>query len=115
MGIRECEDGKILLRCYAYDCPAAEIIATVGMCMSDLFPARLEDHKYRHNPIKWHEDAQHKDWAEAARKLLQEARVVWVAGHAIHNGEVLKQGDLDRLKQALNIIERHGRNLNAYA
>ena len=37
LGIRELDDGKVLLRCYA-GCPTPEVIAALGLRWSDLFP-----------------------------------------------------------------------------
>lgn len=40
LSIRELDDGRILLHDFSGDCSAAEIVAAVGLDISDLFPPR---------------------------------------------------------------------------
>lgn len=46
LSIREVSDGRVLVKCFA-GCGAADVVAAVGLNMSDLFPARLPEHQYR--------------------------------------------------------------------
>lgn len=40
------EDGRILMHCFAHECGYDDILAAVGMTVSDLFPDRLPEHRY---------------------------------------------------------------------
>jgi hypothetical protein len=44
LGIREKDDGRILLRCYSAACSVDEIVGAVGLTLSDLFPPQPIDH-----------------------------------------------------------------------
>lgn len=37
LAIRECDDGRVLLHCFA-GCSTADVVAALGLTMSDLFP-----------------------------------------------------------------------------
>lgn len=45
LSIRECEDGRVLLHCFA-GCAVQDVVAAVGMELSDLFPEKLPDMDY---------------------------------------------------------------------
>jgi hypothetical protein len=46
LSVRELDDGRLLLHCFA-GCSVDEIVAALGMDLSDLFPDRVTDH---HSP-----------------------------------------------------------------
>lgn len=46
LAITHAEDGRILIHCFAHECEATDILAAVGMSISDLFPERLPGHRY---------------------------------------------------------------------
>lgn len=39
LSVRECDDGTVLIRCFA-GCPTHDVVAAVGLELSDLFPPR---------------------------------------------------------------------------
>lgn len=43
LGIRECPDGVVLLRCYSLGCTAAAVTDALGLALRDLFPGRVAD------------------------------------------------------------------------
>jgi len=47
LGIRELEDGRVLLRCHAYQCAVEDIVGAVGLDLADLFPAAPIEHGRR--------------------------------------------------------------------
>lgn len=40
------DNGMIMLHCFAYQCDVSDIVAAIGMTLSDLFPDRLPEHRY---------------------------------------------------------------------
>lgn len=44
LSIRELDDGKILLHCFA-GCPVGDITAAIGLSLGDLFPPNLDERK----------------------------------------------------------------------
>lgn len=46
LSIRELEDGRILLHCFA-GCGTDSVLSAIGLAMSDLFPARIGDREPR--------------------------------------------------------------------
>lgn len=111
LGIKECEDGTILIYCYAHECPPAEILQACGMNMTDLYPERLTHTATPQERLRWRQDAQHRDWMKVAKVILQEARIVWVAGNDIRDGKPLNDEDSNRLQLALERLEIEGRKL----
>jgi hypothetical protein len=112
LGIKECEDGRLLIYCYAYQCSPAEIMAACGLEMTDLYPERLTHHATPQERVRWRHDAQHRDWMNSAGAVLREARVVWVAGNDILNGNALNDNDIDRLRLSLERLEKEGNKLS---
>jgi hypothetical protein len=45
--IRKTSDGTLLLKCFSGGCGAADIVAAIGLRLSDLFPEPLTDHRRR--------------------------------------------------------------------
>lgn len=45
LSIRETDDGRVLVHDFG-GCAAVDVIAAVGLQMTDLFPARLPEHRY---------------------------------------------------------------------
>ena len=48
LAIREADDGRILLHCFA-GCPVENVVGAIGMDMTDLFPP---DEKRRNYPVE---------------------------------------------------------------
>lgn len=95
LAIRECSDGTILLKCFA-GCGAADIVAAVGLELSDLFPAREIDYAKPHKPIR-RPPLSAKDVIAAIRRDL----VCFVlACEQVAHGEPLSDEDRETLLES---------------
>ncbi len=55
LAIRECDDGRILIHCFA-GCETGDVLAAVGMTFSDIMPERIgTEHSYK--PMRQRFDA----------------------------------------------------------
>lgn len=45
LSIRDMDDGRVLVHCFA-GCDVGDVLAAVGLTVSNLFPERLPDHRY---------------------------------------------------------------------
>ncbi|MCU7840882.1 MAG: virulence-associated protein E [Candidatus Thiodiazotropha sp. (ex Troendleina suluensis)] len=57
MSVREVQDGRILIHCFA-GCSPAEIMASVGLSMADLYPEGAINHKLSSLLPKEHKNAE---------------------------------------------------------
>ncbi len=105
LSVRELDDGRVLLHDFA-GCSVAEILAAVGLDMSDLFPPRLEAPK----PGKPHRQRQPFSADDALRCLEFEGRLIHLAAHEVAVGKPLSPTDRARLLLA---VERIGAALEA--
>lgn len=46
LAVTDKDNGYILIHCFAHECEAGDILAAIGMSVSDLFPERLPDRSY---------------------------------------------------------------------
>lgn len=91
LSIREMDDGRVLVHCFA-GCSVHEVVNAVGLELSDLFPPReLGRIKGEHRPFAA---------ADALRAVGFEALVVCAASAALATGEPLSSVDRERLLQA---------------
>lgn len=84
LGIREAEDGKVLLHCWT-GCDTESIVAAIGLTIRDLFP-RDDLRPVRRGPSK------------AAQQL--EATVISIAMSEMRQGKQLSAPDLERFELA---------------
>ena len=104
LSIREAQDGTILLHDFA-GCGAADIVAAVGLQLSDLFPNKLAD------CIPARRDRKHFHAAREALKALKfEVLLVAMAAEDVHRGVELDDADRERLWEAVHKI-RHAAEL----
>lgn len=88
---RELDDGRLLIHCFA-GCAAADILAAMGLQLTDLYPERLTDHgKRERRPFVA---------TDALRSVAFESLVVAAAAAALATGEPLSSVDRDRLMVA---------------
>lgn len=88
LSIRECSDGKVLLKCWA-GCAVHEIVAAIGLRIDDLFPARptqLGKRERRPFPA-----------SDVLRALAHEGTIVAVAASRLGNGHPLTDQDRGRV------------------
>lgn len=96
LSIRELDDGRILVHCFA-GCAAHEVVMAIGLEITDLFPAREIQHgKPEHRPFPA---------ADALRAVGFEALVVATAGAALLAGQPFTQVDRERLMVAVGRIQ----------
>jgi hypothetical protein len=105
LAITEKDDGRILIHCFG-GCDTSEVLSSIGLEMTDLFPGRLTHHATPEQRRKWKQDALHRDWCEYTKDLMFEADVVFVAGLQVERGEALDMDDSIRLKTALKRIQQ---------
>ena len=100
LAIREVPDGRILLKCFA-GCAAADVMHSVGMTLSDLFP---DGEKHEFKPFAFAQAERRKE--EKAKEDIREAELVIAMGDAMRErGEKLSQADLDREMQAFKTLK----------
>lgn len=96
LSIRELDDGRVLINCFA-GCGAANVLDAVGLEFQDLYP----EHRGHRAPERRRVPA-----IDALRALAHEARVVGLAAEDIAGGKPLSESDRDRLFQAIGRISR---------
>lgn len=108
LSIRELDDGRVLVHCFA-GCDVHQVIGAVGLNISDLFPPRETSHHYPRERRPF-------PAADVLRAIAFEALVVQLAAGSVRNGDPLSRTDYDRLgvavariQSALNLAGvRHG-------
>jgi hypothetical protein len=90
LAIRELDDGRILMKCFA-NCSVQEIMGAIGMQIGDLFPDTNKDLP----------SVKRKYYASDLLRVIEfEAWVVSVAAHTMSTGKKLSDTDKDRMKVA---------------
>jgi hypothetical protein len=98
LSIRETSDGTLLLKCFS-GCDVADIVQSIGMELSDLFPATLVRHDSRRLHRAFFRD-------QVFEILRNEAGTVWLIGCDMRAGRDISEADYERLCQAVAKIER---------
>lgn len=108
LNIRMAEDGKMLVRCWA-GCSAADIMAAVGLELSDLFPRRERDTWSR--PV-----AASQRWVprDVLSSIASEALITLIAAEDIRQGKTLPDADIDRLAVAAGRLRSAAREVGCY-
>ena len=99
LSVRELEDGRALLKCFA-GCTAHEVVSAVGLSLSDLFP---EKPAYEAHRIKG--ERRPFPAADVLRCIAFEALVVLTAGAALLGGQPFTEADRARLVLAVGRIQ----------
>ena len=88
LNIRAMDDGRLLIHCFA-GCPAIDIVAAIGMELSDLFPPQAIQHaKSERLPFST---------SDALRCLAFEATFLLLVSRDLADGKPLKDADHTRL------------------
>jgi hypothetical protein len=106
LSVRELDDGRVLLHDFGQECSVADIVAAVGLELSDLFPPRLE----APSPGKSHRERRPFPSDDAMRCLEFEGRLIHLAAYEVAAGKPLSPTDRARLLLA---VERIGAALEA--
>lgn len=88
LAIKEIEDGRTLLHCFA-GCNADEVLSAIGMSLCDLYPESMGVHC---NPVK-------RPWIaqDVLRCLALEALVILQCARVLKSGAALTAPDQERL------------------
>lgn len=92
LSIRETGDGTLLVHCFA-GCRAADVVAAIGLSLSDLFPERPEDRAPLRRGERWMP-------RDVLACVAREALIVEVAAQTMKRGEALNDTDIQRLGTA---------------
>ena len=98
LSVREADDGRVLLHCFAC-CSPNDILRAISLAFSDLFPDKCAGHISRPIPARdrW-------DWRGLLRLLRTEATVVALAADDVAAGRFLPVEDQERLRKAISRI-----------
>jgi hypothetical protein len=97
LSIKDCDDGRVLLRCFA-GCETENVLAAVGLSFSDVMPERIsEEHFY--TPVR-----QRIPPRDALTMLDHEALVVAIIGADILEHKQVDEETWSRLALAVNRI-----------
>ncbi len=97
LSIAEADTGSVLLYCFA-GCGAADVLASVGLQLSDLYPPDelIKAKRYDTRP--------RKDLRATLHQISYSSTVVEVAAEQIHAGKALSGEDLRELRAACHTI-----------
>lgn len=100
MTILDCDDGRILIHCFA-GCAPLEILESIGLMFEDLFPEPLKPAKSMRRPFPA---------ADVLECLALESKIVLITAHRVEQGLPILMPDMTRLRTAVYRIEE-GREL----
>lgn len=99
LAIRETDDGRILLKCFA-GCSAYEVVSAVGMDLADLFP---KDQSFM--PSETNKPVKRPFYATDLMKIIHfEALITSIAAFDMAEGRQISPNDKKRLKTAFTRI-----------
>jgi hypothetical protein len=105
LSIRELGDGRVLIHDFA-GCPPGDVLAAVGMTITDLFPERISHHGAPVRPNHYHAAR------EALRALADDVLLVAVGAESLAAGIALTKPDRDvlmaagaRCRKALEMVQ----------
>jgi hypothetical protein len=96
LSIRELEDGTLLVKCFA-GCGAADVVATVGLELRDLFPERPTEH--RRKPSRAWLDAR-----DVLACIALECDVLAITASDLADGRTFDPTDAERIAQAASRV-----------
>ena len=103
LSIRELTDGTLLVHCFA-GCGFEQIVESVGLQPSDLFPPKPESQ----GPIRTGQRWVPRDVLEA---VASEALVAAMAADAVRRGDYLNRADVDRVSKAATRLRAAAREV----
>jgi capsule polysaccharide modification protein KpsS len=102
LSIAESDDGRVLIHCFV-GCAAADILAAVGISLSDLYPERIKHATTDADRKELRRLAREGQWAAALGVLTREAQIVESAVSAFQ-AERFTAIDYSRLQTAFHRI-----------
>jgi hypothetical protein len=102
LAIRETEDGRVLIHCFA-GCEALMIVQALGMDLTDLFPP---DDKRREYLVEGKKSMKPAFYASDLMRIISfEALLVSVCAYDLSQGKKLSETDRERMKLSQKRIE----------
>ena len=98
LSIRELDDGRLLVHCFA-GCDVNEIVESVGLTLSDLFPPPETSQRFSKG------ERRPFPAADILRAILGEAKIVYMGAKHISGGNPLSGDSLKRLLLAVSRIQ----------
>jgi hypothetical protein len=92
LAIREVDDGRILIKCFA-ECSVDEVVGAVGLKLEDLFPPRQKA-----DFVKG--DRRLFPAADILRCVADEVMIAWVISRDMERGQTIRDFDFERLHEA---------------
>lgn len=109
LAVREADDGRILVHCFA-GCETANVLGAVGLDMTDLFPP---DEKRKDYPVTGKPSMKPAFYASDLMRIISfEALVVQIVAFDISQGKKISESDRERMKVACERIEEAMRYAN---
>lgn len=109
LAIREAEDGRVLLHCFA-GCEAQSVVHSIGMDLSDLFPP---DEKRKGYPVEGKPKLKPAFYASDLMRIISfEALVVQIVAFDIASGKKPSEEDRQRMMVAYQRIDEAMRYAN---
>jgi hypothetical protein len=109
LAVRENEDGRILLHCFA-GCETANVLGALGMDMTDLFPP---DSKRRDYPVEGKPSMKPAFFASDLMRIIHfEALVVQIVAYDIANNKMPNEETRERMLTAYQRIDEATRYAN---
>jgi hypothetical protein len=109
LALRENEDGRILLHCFA-GCETANVLGALGMDMTDLFPP---DSKRRDYPVEGKPSMKPAFFASDLMRIIHfEALVVQIVAYDIANNKMPNEETRERMLTAYQRIDEAVRYAN---
>lgn len=98
LAIRELDDGRILLHCFA-GCGAAEVLAAIGMTFSDLYPPRISSHQLQkvRKPF---------NAGDVLTGVAFEILIAWLLAKQLATNKQLSENERDRLLVCASRLQR---------
>jgi hypothetical protein len=107
LSIRQLDDGRVLIHCFA-GCEPGDVLAAVGLTLSDLFPARLPGHRY--SAFRTTVPAR-----DLLLVLAHEITVVLLILADISKDRVVNEEQMQRLCRAAALVGKARDMANSYA
>lgn len=109
LAVREADDGRILVHCFA-GCETANVLGAVGLDMTDLFPP---DEKRKDYPVTGKPSMKPAFYASDLMRIIAfEALVVQIVAYDMSQGKKISESDRERMKVAYERIEEAMRYAN---
>lgn len=109
LAVREGEDGRVLLHCFG-GCSTADVLGSIGMDMSDLFPP---DDRRKDYPVTGKPSMKPAFFASDLMRIIHfEALIVQIVAFDIANGKTPNQETRERMLTAYQRIDEAVRYAN---